>query len=439
LLSKSAAVTLPVLMIAMDLYKNRKFNAKMLVEKIPFFALALLFGIIALLSQKEARGEASTSIIDKFFYFCYTLSFYIVKLVAPFKLSAMHYYPLTHGKSLPWMFYAALPFLLLLVVWLVRKTSLRREKLFGVFFFLIVISIMLQIISVGNAIAAERYSYISYIGLFYIAGQWIVQIPKPTLKRFMLVVSALFLIMFSYLSWDRIKVWDSCFTLFDDVVKKYPDNPDGYNTRAIFKKSHDDFQGALQDCNKALSLNPLFQDCLVTRGSVLVEFRDYKNALNDLNLAIDLDSSKANAFNNRGMALQGLNDTSGAMRDFNKAISMTPDMYHAYNNRSILKAIMGNIPGAIEDVNKAISIDPEESVSYCTRANIKTLQKDYPGAIEDYNAALRLKPKDNEVMFNLGMAKLNVNDTSGACEEWHKSLSFGDKNAENMINLICNK
>ncbi|MDD4215450.1 MAG: glycosyltransferase family 39 protein, partial [Bacteroidales bacterium] len=48
LLSKSAAVTLPVLMIAIDFYKKRKPVLKMFLEKIPFLLLSLLFGILAL-------------------------------------------------------------------------------------------------------------------------------------------------------------------------------------------------------------------------------------------------------------------------------------------------------------------------------------------------------------------------------------------------------
>jgi len=361
LLSKSAAVTLPVVMIAIDLYKRRKINIKMFLEKLPFFALSLLFGIVALFSQEEARSDYSTvySYIDRIFMLSYTLSYYITQLFAPFHLSAMHYYPFTHGGPLPWFFYVSLPFLLVLVWWTVKKSTLRREKIFGVMFFLIVISIMLQVIAVGAAIVAERYTYVSYIGFFYIAGQWISNIQKQKLKKMALIISALYLLAFSYLTWDRIKVWENCIVLFTDVIKKYPNHPDGYNTRGIFKKNLEDYQGALQDYNKSLQLNPVFNDCLIGRGSVFIEFKDYKAALADLNLSIEIDSTLANAYNNRGMALQGLNDTAAALRDFNKALLLEPEHQGAYNNRSILKAIMGNLQGALTDANKALEISPD--------------------------------------------------------------------------------
>ncbi len=46
LLSKSAAVTLPVLLLAIDIYKGRKMDARAITEKIPFFVLSVVFGII---------------------------------------------------------------------------------------------------------------------------------------------------------------------------------------------------------------------------------------------------------------------------------------------------------------------------------------------------------------------------------------------------------
>ena len=89
LMSKSAAVSLAPVVVLIDYYSGRKFTWKVIAEKIPFFMLSLLFGILAIFSQKsgDALNNISPifSIIDRIFLLCYGIMFYIVRLVAPFR------------------------------------------------------------------------------------------------------------------------------------------------------------------------------------------------------------------------------------------------------------------------------------------------------------------------------------------------------------------
>jgi len=78
---------------------------------------------------------------------------------------------ISSGDSYPAIFYAS-PFIIIalvgMVVWAVRKFRDERELiLFGSLFFLVNIALLLQIVSVGVAIMAERYTYMAYIGIFF--------------------------------------------------------------------------------------------------------------------------------------------------------------------------------------------------------------------------------------------------------------------------------
>ncbi len=476
LFSKSAAMTLPVLMIAIDIYKKRKPDAKMFLEKLPFFALSVLFGLLALHSQHAIMRDVSIynfSFIDKIFLFTYTISFYLVKLVVPFHLSAWHYYPDVNGGPLPWLYYASLPFLILIGWLVIRGKSFRREKIFGVLFFLIVISVMLQIVGVGVAITAERYTYVAYIGLFYIGGQWISNIQKASFKNIALAVCGIVVILFSYLSWDRIGVWKDGNTLFSDVIKKYPDSYHAYCMRANEKcEFTKDYKSALDDYTRALTLNPNYYECLISRGALLInQFKDYATALQDWNRAIQLnstsassfnyrgiahsglndlkegikdfntalqmDSSNADYYNNRGMAHNRLNDTAAALKDFNKALKINPQMQKAYHNRGMLKANKGLLDEALTDLNKAISLDKDDEEMYRNRAAVKFIQKDFSGSIEDGSAALKINPKDSVALYNRGQARINIKDVDGACSDWKKALEYGYKDAEAPIKQFC--
>jgi protein O-mannosyl-transferase len=442
LLSKSAAVTLPVLMIAIDLYKGRKINLKLLLEKAPFLLLSILFGILALMSQQAAIKDLSIaySFIDRIFIFSYTISFYIVMLVAPMKMSAMHFYPNFYDGFLPWQYYASLPFLILIIITailILLRSSFRKELLFGIFFFLITISIMLQIVSVGNAITAERYAYVSYIGLFYIIGQWMSGINKIQLRNIIVALFVIFALVMSFITWDRIKVWKNGYSLFSDVINKYPDNHLGYWMRGNCKNQEEEYEAALSDYSKTLELNPNFSSCLVNRGHILNKLNNYKDALKDLVLAIKLDSTVAEAYNNRGMAYDGLRDTASAMRDYNKAIILKPKLQKAYNNRGVLKANEGNLAGALKDANTAITLDPEDAEAYSNRANIKAMSKDFKGSIEDYGLSLKFKPNENSVYYNRGVSRLLMKDTTGACEDWKKASEMGSTSAAETVKQFC--
>ena len=79
LFSKSAAVTLPVLLIAIDIYTGRKINARSLSDKIPFFLLALLFGILNLRAQGIANLSPYFGYVNRIFLFTGGLSVYFIK------------------------------------------------------------------------------------------------------------------------------------------------------------------------------------------------------------------------------------------------------------------------------------------------------------------------------------------------------------------------
>ncbi|NTW31267.1 MAG: tetratricopeptide repeat protein [Bacteroidetes bacterium] len=439
LLSKSAAVTLPLLMILVDIYKGRKINTKSLLEKIPFLLLSVVFGILAIMSQQVVGSgneiSLSFNFIERIFLLTYTLAFYLVKLVFPFNLSAMHYYP--NEQTLPWEFYATFPFLLITGWLLLKKTSLRKVIFFGVIFFIITISVMLQIVHVGFALAAERYSYIPYLGLFFIIGQWITDIQKIYFKKVVFAIFFLFIIIFSYQTYDRIGAWKNGETLFTDIIKKNPEMYHAYWMRGNIKYNKDDLQGALIDYNKAIEYNPYFTLCFIVRGDIHNRLNNYNEALKDLNKAISSDSTIAEAYNTRGMTYLGLGNTKLALNDYNKAVKLTPKYLKAYINRGVLKAKTNDLEGAMKDFNIAIDLNPIDATLYNYRGNVKNFLKDFKSAVEDFNYSLKLDKSYPAAYYNRGVSRFNLKDTAGACEDWNNAMKLGDQLAPEIIRQYC--
>ncbi|MCW3121782.1 MAG: hypothetical protein JWQ38_1274 [Flavipsychrobacter sp.] len=443
LLSKSAAVTLPVLLVAIDIYKGRKIDAKAIVEKVPFLLLAILFGILAIMSQKAGGAisdiSKSYNFIERVFLLMSGLAAYFIKLVVPYGLSAIHYFPDLHGGPLPWYYYLSLPFLLL-ITWLVaRRSAYRKEVVFGVAFFMISMSVMLQLITVGAAMYAERYSYISYIGLFYIAGQFVADKWESPSANTVMGVCVAFMLLFAIGTWDRIGYWQNTDTLFTDIVEKNPDNWRNslvYNSWGEAKMYEGNSKDAIDLYSKAVQLKPDYVKAYYNRGMAFDALFDFKSAVADYSKAISLKPKYPEAYNARGWAYFGLRDNNAAIQDYNTAIAMDTKYPEAYNNRGWTRYAMGDTVNALADYDQAVIINPSFAKPYYNRAAIKVNRNDLKGAIADYTTLIKIHPNDNTAYYSRGVA-LYMMKAPTACNDWRKAAQLGSQDAVSMIQQYC--
>lgn len=441
LLSKSAAMTLPVLLVVIDAYKGRPLNARSLAEKIPLFVLSILFGVLAILSQKAGGALssllASYGIVNALFLFTSGIAFYVIWLIIPFKLSVMHYFPDIANGMLPWQYYLSLPFVLTIIALVWRARRYRREIVFGFSFFLIVLSVMLQIVSVGSALTAERYSYVASIGLFYFIARWLSDILITPRRNMALAIVVLLTVLYSVETWDRIGTWKDDRLLFNDVIDKNPDVYYGYWLRGNLEKKEGDLQAAFNDYSESIRLNPKYEDAFYNRGIISDASGDTKSAIADFNRSIQLNPKQADAYNSRGWARFRLGDTTGAIEDYNKAIGIKPDYAEAYNNRGWAFTCLENTNAALKDYNKAISLKPGFMKPYYNRVAIKMKTGDFGGALADFNFLLRQSSEDGALYFGRGMAEHNLKSNDAACKDWEQASKLGYRQADAQRMLYC--
>lgn len=353
LLSKSSAIALPFILVMMDYFHQRKINLKNLAEKIPFFFIAFVFGLLTLYFRSDASKTETPfnySLIEKFFIFCYSIIFYLLKLVSPIHLSAVYSYPQKLNGMLPFEFYFAPLILILLIILIVRLKKNQKELLFGFLFFFISIAVSL-VGFLEDGFHANRYAYISYIGLFFIIGNcyhWFAEKNKVFISILVLI-----LIIYCVLTRERVYIWKDSITLFNDVIKKQPANAFAFNSRGIAKYEKHDYASALGDYSHAISLNPIYAGAFYNRAIAFYQVQDFSKSMNDYSKAIELNPFSAKSYAGRGIIkMDVLNDLEGAIRDYNKAISIHPDFAQAYYNRGLARLRSGAAAGACEDWQK---------------------------------------------------------------------------------------
>jgi len=433
-LSKSAAVILPLILFLFDYYFSRKYSWRMFLEKIPFLAISLVFGIVALYSQQGAMDIMAPhiSINEQISIVSYSFINYIFKAFVPINLSALYPYPMELGGTLPVVYYISILFVIVVLffVWYSRRWG--KDVIFGFLFFIITIILVLQFIQVGSAIMADRYTYVPYIGIFFIVGklfEYLYYKTKKTNKTLLLMILTVLFIVFSAICYHRVQVWKNDDTLFSDAISKYPYNTVAYYNRGIYYLSHkaeyvyiNDPEQREKYINMSLSdfdnsLKYSFHlrndlDIYTNLGIGKGRLGDAAGAIDAFNLALKIDPNHPPAYGNRGLAKASLKDYQGALADYNKAIELNPKDANTYLNRSIAKYEMTDYIGAIEDSDKAIELFNNLPKAFIVRGNAKFCLKNFESALEDYNKALELNPKDETAIKNIDLVKTKLEDST---------------------------
>lgn len=368
LFSKGMAVSFPLLLMVIDLLKDRLFQMKSVLEKLPFLAMSVVFGVMSVAGQKQVGAVddiQNISFFKTFFVACYGLTVYVFKALIPIHLSAYHPYPFSPSEEMPWFIYAAVVSALLFVA--VALVAIKKKPFvaFGLLFFLGGIAMVLQLFPVGVAIIAERFTYLANIGLFFvIALVGIHALERLNLQRNHLYrIAAIYLGLLGLVTMNRIGVWKNSETLWTDVIRKYPSDFLAYNNRAGHYASIGENDLAIQDFSVALEFHPKAVQVFKDRGFLYLRAGNFAEALFDFNQVVSLTPADADAYTNRGLALLNLKSYDDAIADFDMSIELDNENPLAFFNRGLTYGFMGNHVRAIADLEECLLIDSNQELA----------------------------------------------------------------------------
>ncbi len=437
-LSKAMAVVLPLVLIAMDYYQSINWrktltDPKFQLLKLPFFALSVYYGLLAYRIQAtDAIAKDDTfNFIQKLCFASYGFFIYIAKFIFPFQLSAFYPYPVIDGDhGLPVYFYL-FPFLLsafvLMMIWFFRKNQ--KAIVFSAAFFFFTVVLVLQYISVGSAIMAERYSYIPYIGVAFVLGYFIqlviYQKEKFSSSLRMLVISVLciWFIGIIVVTAQRIKVWKNNETLWTDVIEKFPGKVEvAYKNRGnYYGKELGKFDLALNDYNELIKMKTKDPEVFSNLGNIYgMMGKEYSES-----------GDMKNANNYYAKSLEA----------YSQSISFDSTFEQAYFNRSVTNQMLGNHSAAIDDLNRAIQYSPK-SVSqlvqrYFNRGFSYSQIGQYQNAINDYNEVLKMQPNNGEAFLQRGLVYYNLNDFNQSLSDFQQSIKFNPNSPQAYMNAAA--
>ncbi len=426
-LSKPAAVIFPIHLLLVDYLTERKLSIKLVIEKIPFFVISVLIGLATVYVQTDA-GAVSTeayTVLERLQLASYALNLYLIKFIAPVHLSSFYPYPLKPFDL--WVSLSPVIFLAVTGFSLWRWRS-HRGFVFGILFFLSSLVLVVQLVSVGSTIIAERYTYLAYIGLS-IAVYFVLEtlfFKHKRSKRSVEILGGLFLLGLAIVSFNRIKVWENGETLWTDAIEKFPEVAGSWGGRGVYYRLEKQFPKALRDLNQAIELNPDEAMFYSNRGNIYFDLGQDENALNDYNHCIRLDSTDENAFANRGAIYGRRGRYNEALDDLNRAIYLDSLFVNAYMNRGIIYGQMNQRIQAKNDFKKCVSLEPDNHAIWNALAIEHQYLGEFDSSIVVLNTAINIKA-EGVYFLNRGISFRLLGDQASANGDFNKAQNLGVK------------
>ena len=299
--------------------------------------------------------------------------------------------------------------ILIVVIFFINKERTKKEKVFCLSWFLVLLLPTL-IIKIEFIDYLSHRLFLPLIGillfaLFSIPRKWL---EEKDMKRKIALNGGYFcvLALLSSLTFIKSRSYSDPITFYNSAISQNPNNVLMYINRGYARDSRSDFRGAIEDFTRAIELSPNYAVSYNDRGSVCSATGDVKRAIEDFDKAIELNPNYVDAYNNRGRAYHDAGNYDQAMLNIDKAIELNPAFADAYNNRGTVYSAKGNLDSAVKDYDKAIELNPYYAEAYNNLGLACQAKGDLEGAITDYGTAIVLKPSLAEAYYNRGKCLL---------------------------------
>ncbi len=411
LLSKATAITLPAVLLLLDIYPLRRlkgglrhgFTPQLRAvwrEKAPFLLLAAVFAVTALWAQQQASAlraldsyDAQARVAQAF----YGLNFYLWKTLLPINLSPL--YEIPPGLSLWTSFYLASAVGVAIVT--VGLYLIRNRWPAGLacwVYYVVVLAPVLGIVQSGPQLVADRYSYLSCLGWAVLAGGLIfhfwrsLEATYKVLWVSKLVPAAGFAIALILASqaWTQTLIWRDTKTLWTHVIALNPDSSIAHYNLARYLAKHGDQAAAISHYRQALRVNPDDAEARNNLGLLLALRGEIEAASEEFRRAVQIDPNYAKAYFNMGRVLAREGDLENAMRHFKRALALSPKESEIHLGLGRILALRGNLDDAVTQIREALRLRSDFADAHVALARILAAKGDREQAEKHYQEALRL-------------------------------------------------
>ena len=381
LMCKPTLVTLPFVLLLLDYWPLQRFaNSRdddehsisrptaprslryLLVEKIPLFLLSAGSCVVTLFAQERTViAMRQFGLGDRLANAAVSYVIYLWQVFWPAHLAVVYPYP-EGGRTVAQAFLALLVLLIISVACYIRRDAY-PFLLVGWLWFLGTLVPMIGLIQVGIQARADRYTYLSQIGL-YLAMTWgaLVLADKWRLGRKTLMVLALLVVTtLAAASWRETGFWRNSETLWNHTLANTSNNYIAENNLGdTLMKKEGRLDEAILHLRKSLQISPEYPDANNNLGFALGTKGEWNEAIVLFEKAIRVRPHFPQAHSNLGVSLSKLGRNDEAFAELREAVRLNDDYRDAHRNLAVLLLQLGHRDEAIFQFEEALRLKPDD-------------------------------------------------------------------------------
>jgi tetratricopeptide (TPR) repeat protein len=487
MLSKTSVVMLPVVLLLYLWWRKRTVSSGDFYRLLPFFAVALAFGVITLHFQTvhtpldpvvNDRGLITRVVGAGVIAFFYLGKFFFPVLLLPtYERWSVHPLTLLQIATIPALVFG------LGYCW-ANRASWGRHALLGFGFFLVNLAPVVGILNMALmniTWVADHLVYLPMIGLvgISVAALELLSFRHRSWSRglegvlvVLLVACACgshgyagyfvneetlwrYAIRHNPTSWDahtdlgnvllRQGRTDEGLVHFQTALKLRPELPQSHNDVAdALMKSAGGLNSAIAEYEEALRLDSYYPKAEVSLGLALLKTARKSEATAHFQRAVQLDPDDFRAHYSLANALAETQENhAAAIAEYHAALALNPEGVDARNNLGgLLAASPGHREEAIRELRSAIRLKPDFAPAHYNLAFALAQEPSGVGeAIGEYEAVIRIKPGDRSARYQLARLLADVpGRTNDAIAQLRAILSIdpGYAPARRELDLIEN-
>jgi len=219
--------------------------------------------------------------------------------------------------------------------------------------------------------------------------------------------------------------WFEAAKVFDELVKKEPDNANAYYHRGLAHQRMNLLDEAVADFTKAIDLDSEDADAYFHRAQIYYDNLEWDKSISDLNRAIRLNPDYSEAYYGLGMIDNQIGEWEKAIDDFSAVIEREPDNALAYFHRGVNRTLNKSNKSAREDFKKAMELVPDEPATYLNMGITYAIEGNLEEAMNWFNQSLKVNPKYQEAKDVIKMAQEQIKADGITKDAKHKAKRKG--------------
>ena len=363
-LAKAIVMTLPVILLVLDVYPLRRLPARggdwtgpaaraVWIEKLPYAIVAAATALVANYAVHAYGGMvADLPLGTRAGAALYGLAFYVWKTLIPIDVAPM-YQMAAQFDPTDWPVLASTAGVLALTALLVWRRRRWPAALAAWVTYVALVAPVSGIVQSGPQLVAARYSYLACLGLALLVGGgvcWLLarveapgRIPRGARVASLAVVSVAYLAL-ALLTWQLVWVWRDSRSLWEYAVRLTPDSPLARGNLGFAYLNEGRALDAERETRAALRLAPEWELGQQNLAAVLARQQRY------------VEAGEARAQLGYLLLKHGKYDDAVAL--FGKEVAVRPGDAAAHNNLGAALLLRGDVDAAIAQFEECLRLDP---------------------------------------------------------------------------------